>query len=47
VDRRRIEGWAGADPEWIRIAARGVMMAVASAVASGVGTGIWLHTSLL
>ncbi len=44
---RRIEGRAGIDPEQVRIAFRGGYVAVASAAALGVGTGIWLQTTLL
>jgi hypothetical protein len=44
---RRIEGRAGVDPEQVRIAVRGGYVAVGSAAALGVVTGIWLQSTLL
>lgn len=44
---RRAEGRMGVDPERVAVAARGGLLAVASAVALGVFTGIWLQTTLL
>ena len=44
---RRMEGRATPDPEQVRIAVKGGYLAVASAAALGVVTGIWLQTTLL
>ena len=44
---RRIEGRAGVDSEQVRIAVRGGYVAVGSAAALGVVTGIWLQSTLL